>query len=125
MFSAFPNSVNHHLATAQSSTTHRVLDGASSSFETEGQGSLLQNTSAFQEIHPRARSSSSHPTPVPPHHHHHPTTTIYHQRPPPIGAETGVLSPSHSTSTANLPGRWRLECDKSICPGLNLYANLK
>lgn len=45
--------------------------------------------------------------------------------PLPIGAQTGVLSPSPSTSRANLAGRWRLECDKSICPGLNLYANLK
>lgn len=48
--------------------------------------------------------------------------------PPPVvlnKAETGVLSSSHSVSEANLGGRCRLECDKSICPGLNLYANLK
>ncbi len=48
--------------------------------------------------------------------------------PPPVvlnEAETGVLSSSHSVSEANLGGRCRLECDKSICPGLNLYANLK
>lgn len=75
---------------------------------------LLQNTSAFQEIHPPTKSSS-HPTPV----------LFPSPGPPPVGAETGVLSPSRSTSTANLAGRWRLECDKSICPGLNLYANLK
>ena len=74
-------------------------------------------------------SVSGNPSPRPvfllPAHAAAPPPPIYHQRPPPIGAETGVLSPSHSTSTANLPGRWRLECDKSICPGLNLYANLK
>ena len=34
LFSMFPNSVNHQLATVQSPTTHRVLDGASLSFET-------------------------------------------------------------------------------------------
>lgn len=48
--------------------------------------------------------------------------------PPPVvlnKTETGVLSSSHSVSEANLGGRCRLECDKSICPGLNLYANLK
>lgn len=42
-----------------------------------------------------------------------------------LSSRTGVLSPSRSTRAANLTGRWRLECDKSICPGLNLYANLK
>ena len=45
--------------------------------------------------------------------------------PPPIRARTGVLSPSRSASEANLARRWRTECDKSICLGLNLYANLE
>lgn len=80
---------------------------------------LLQNISAFQGSLPHGPTPSSPPTtpalPRPPE-----------GRPPPIRAwETGVLSPSRSTSTANLPGRWQPECDKSICPGLNLYANLK
>lgn len=77
---------------------------------------LLQNILAFQGSFPYALVLLPLPSlPRPPE-----------GRPPPIQAEeTGVLSPSRSTSTANLPGRWQPECDKSICPGLNLYANLK
>lgn len=97
---------------------HWVLDGTSSSFETlcVMRVALLQNISAFQGsfLHAQVLLPSL-SLPRPPE-----------GRPPPIqDEETGVLSPSRSTSTANLPGRWQPECDKSICPGLNLYANLK
>lgn len=101
----FPNSMNHQLTTAQSSTTHRVLDGASSSFEAAGRDVYCRTPQHFRK-NLRPPGPSPHPR-------------------PPTATKTGVLSPSHSASTANLPRRWRLECDKSICPGLNLYANLK
>lgn len=76
-----------------------VLDGASSSSEALGRSSFIA-----EHLSVSFPASST---------------------PPPIPAQTGVLSPSRSASKANLAGRWRPECDKSICPGLNLYANLK
>lgn len=47
--SLFPNSVNHQLATAQSPTTHRVLDGASSSFESVGREVYCRTPQRFRK----------------------------------------------------------------------------
>lgn len=89
-------------APAAQSTTHGVLHGAASSSE----------SLALQQLYcpTPQRCSNSFPASA---------------APPPIPARTGVLSPSRSASEANLARRWRPECDKSICPGLNLYANLE